>query len=41
MITFPSEPKLKILVSSGPKRIELIAVSCAGHPVICRPAAMS
>lgn len=30
-----------MLVSSGPKRIELMAESCAGHPVICRQADMS
>lgn len=40
-LAFPSTPKLKILVSSGPKRMELIAESCAGHPVICRPADIS
>lgn len=41
ILAFPSDPKLKMLVSSGPKRIELIAESCAGQPVICRPADMS
>lgn len=40
-LAFPSEPKLNMLVSSNPKRIELIAESCAGHPVICRPADIS
>jgi hypothetical protein len=41
VLAFPSEPKLKMLVSSGPKRIELMEESCAGQPVICRPADMS
>lgn len=41
VLAFPSEPRLKMLVSSGPKRIELIEESCAGQPVICKPADMS
>lgn len=39
--TFPSEPKLNMLVSSGPKSTELTAESCAGQPVICRQADIS
>jgi len=41
VLAFPSQPRLKMLVSSGPKRIELMEESCAGQPVICRPADMS
>jgi hypothetical protein len=41
LYTFPSEPKLKMLVSAGPKRTELTGESWAGHPVIWRPADMS